>query len=109
MTKYIDISLLLYYSSYNYITIIFSNTNISGYRLRNFEIRVGQDGAEIGNNAVCYEQLESMPNGATEDLKCHRPLYGNWVSVNKTDMVANNDRILQFLEVRVFGYTSELI
>ena len=50
-----------------------------------------------------------MPTGATEDLKCHRPLYGTWVSVNKTDLVENDIRILQFLEVRVFGYTGELI
>ena len=102
------ISLLLYYFPYSQITIIFSITNISGYRLRNFEVRVGQDGSDIGNNGVCYKQLESMPDGATTDFKCHNPLYGSWISVNKTDM-SIDDSILQLREVRVFSSASKLV
>ena len=74
----------------------------SGYRLRNFEVRVGQDGSDIGNNAVCYKQLVSIPDGTTTDFQCFHPLDGNWVSMNKTDM-AYEDNPLQLREVRVFG------
>ena len=87
---------------YTYILPIFLILIILGYRLRNFEVRVGQDGIDIGNNALCYKQLEPMPDGATVDFQCPRPLLGTWVSVNKTD-TASYDNPLQLKEVRVFG------
>ena len=75
--------------------------HISGWRLYNFEIRVGLDGTDLGNNAVCYKQLESMADGATVKFRCHEKLYGSWVSVNKTASVPDGV-FLQLLEVRVY-------
>ena len=72
-----------------------------GYRLRNFEIRVGHDATNIGNNAICYNQMESMIDGATVRFQCHENLYGSWVTVNKSD-IKPNDIFLQLMEVRVF-------
>ena len=74
---------------------------ISGWRLYNFEIRVGLDVTDLGNNAVCYKQLESMADGATVTFRCHEKLYGSWVCVNKTISVPDGV-FLQLLEVRVY-------
>ena len=74
---------------------------ISGIRLRNFEVRVGQDASEIGHNAICYKQVQAVPNGATQTFRCRNPLYGSWVSVNKTDTEHQN-WFLQLRELRVF-------
>ena len=65
-------------------------TYILGYRLRNFEIRVGNN-TKLANNKICYEQTESVGNGL-----------GIWVSVNKSDN-ETSDEHLQLTEVRVFG------
>ena len=75
---------------------------ITGNRLRNFDIRVGTDSADIGNNALCYHQTFSMGNAETTNFSCHHELFGNWISVNKSD--TNVDfQYLHFLEIRVFG------
>ena len=76
--------------------------HISGWRLANFEIRVGYDGTDLGNNAVCYKQLESMKDGSAVKFKCHNALYGSWVSVNKS-----GNENLQLAEVRVYYETRE--
>ena len=56
--------------------------NILGYRLRNFEIRVGND-SELMNTGVWHRQV---------------------ASVNKSDNNANgHHHVLQLVEVRVFG------
>ena len=74
----------------------------AGQRLRNFEIRVGNDGEEIGNNAICHKQLEAMELGATKSFTCSPEKFGSWISINKSDddpeMV-----FLHFQEVRVYG------
>ena len=75
--------------------------HISGWRLANFEIRVGLDGTDLGNNAICYKQLESMVQGATVKFKCQEELYGSWVSVNKSSS-DSGELNLQLLEVRVY-------
>ena len=80
----------------------FSLVDISGFRLQDFEIRVGLDDTYLGNNTICYKQLEAMPGGATIKFKCQEPLYGSWISVNKTTSVANYE-YLQLKEVRVYG------
>ena len=69
--------------------------HISGPRLRNFEIRVGFNGTDFGNNAVCYEQVKSMAGGATVKFECYKELYGPWVSVNKTDTVVHYEYLQQ--------------
>ena len=74
--------------------------HISRWRLYNCEIRVGLDGTDLGNNAVCYKQIDSMVEGATVKFKCHEELYGSWVSVNKTASVPDQE-FLGFFEVRV--------
>ena len=74
---------------------------ISGLRLRNFEIRVGHDALDIGNNEICYKQVKPVPDGATETFRCMNALFGSWVSVNKTDTEYEN-WYLQLRELRVF-------
>ena len=80
--------------------------HISGWRLANFEIRVGFDGTDLGNNAVCYKQLESMDGGAIVKFKCQNALFGSWVSVNKSTSVLGKEN-LQLAEVRVYYETRE--
>ena len=69
---------------------------ISGIRLGNFEIRVGQHALDIGNNAICYKQVQHVPNGETQTFRCMNALYGSWVSANKTDIEFEN----WYLELR---------
>ena len=38
---------------------------VAGDRLQKFEIRVGNDEEEIGNNEICYKQLKPMVPGIT--------------------------------------------
>ena len=76
--------------------------HIPGYRLRNFEIRMGLDSADLSNNAVCYKQLHSMLDGTTVKFNCREALYGSWVSLNKTD-TADKAAYLQLKEVRVYA------
>ena len=67
---------------------------------------MGLDGTDLGNNAVCYKQLESMAYGATVKFNCQKELYGSWVSVNKSTSVSGNEN-LQLVEVRVYYETRE--
>ena len=62
---------------------------------------VGLEGADLGNNAVCYKQLKSMANGTTIEFRCHTGLYGSWVSLNKTASVQDHV-YLHLVEVRVY-------
>ena len=78
-----------------------SHVDISGWRLQDFEIRVGLDDTDLGNNEICYKQLEAMPEGGTIKFKCQELLYGSWISVNKTTIVSNHE-YLQLKEVRVY-------
>ena len=80
----------------------------AGHRLRNFEIRVGIDGEELGNNSICYERLESMEAGMAEKFTCYEEIFGNWISINKTEATSRL-RFLHFQEIRVFGELSKLI
>ena len=75
----------------------------SGWRLQNFEIRVGQDAVDLGRNAICYKQVPAVPDGATVNTICTQELFGSWVSVNKSATQAQSEH-LQLREVRVFGY-----
>ena len=77
----------------------------SGERLRNFEIRVGTDGDDFGNNPICYEQQSSVSQGVTETFQCSQKLYGNWVSVNKSSM--DEMDLLQLREVQVYRLYGE--
>ena len=71
-------------------------------RLRNFEIRVGNDGEQIGNNAICYKQSESVMPGVTRNFMCSSRIFGSWISINKSD--TKQDMVhLQLREVRVYG------
>ena len=74
----------------------------TGDRLQNFEIRVGNDGDDIGNNAVCFKQLEPMEPGVAKNFTCSSGFLGSWVSVNKS---SNNreTNALHFREIRVYG------
>ena len=82
---------------------IIENVNISGNRLNNFEIRVGNDGSDLGNNPICYKQWPAIPTGAMRIFQCTRPRYGVWVSVNKTN-TAPDLELLSLREVRVYHF-----
>ena len=71
-------------------------------RLRCFEIRVGLDDEDIGNNELCYKQFNPVVTGASVMFICDHTLYGDWVSVNKTEESPGNVN-LQLREVRMFG------
>ena len=45
--------------------------------------------------------MESVIDAATVRFQCRERLYGSWVSVNKSEIVLNNE-YLQLMEVRVF-------
>ena len=81
---------------------------LSGNRLRNFEIRVGNDGENIGNNAVCYKQFASMGSGITKNFTCIHELFGSWISINKS---SSKPRMvhLHVREVRVYSNTLSTI
>ena len=72
-----------------------------GNRLRNFEIRVGNDGVEIGNNAICHKQLDSVESGVTKNFTCYPSRFGRWISVNKSE-TSHGMYALHFHEVRVY-------
>ena len=79
-----------------------SHIYVTGDRLQNFEIRVGNDGQDIGNNAVCFKQLEPMDPGVAKNFTCSSAILGSWISVNKS----TNERetnALHFREIRVHG------
>ena len=73
----------------------------SGYRLQNFEIRVGSD-EHIGNNDICYNQLEAMESGVTKNFTCRTPIFGSWISVNKS-ADSRNLSPLHFREICVYS------
>ena len=74
--------------------------NVTAY-VYDFEIRVGDDEDDLGNNPVCYKQFDPMATG-TQCFPCSQALLlGDWVSINKT---ANSGYWnLKLREVRVFG------
>ena len=74
--------------------------NFTAY-VYDFEIRVGEDDDDLGNNPICYKQFDPMATG-TERFTCLQELLlGDWVSINKT---ANSGYWnLKLREVRVFG------
>ena len=90
----------------NIIELVFNipdqSCPIAGVRLRKFDIRVGIDSTDIGNNALCYHQTTSMGSGETKNFSCHHELFGNWISINKSDTHASYQN-LHFVEIRVFG------
>ena len=72
-----------------------------GIRLRNFEIRVGHE-EQIGNNAICYNQSESVMPGVTRNFICSSAIFGSWISINKSD--TDEDMVhLHIREVRVYN------
>ena len=71
-----------WYFCYSLLEKNISHVDISGWRLKDFEIRVGLDDTDLGNNAICHKQLEAMLEGGTIKFKCQEPLYGSWISVN---------------------------
>ena len=75
---------------------------IPDYKLYNFEIRVGESD-EIGNNEICHKQLDFMVP-LQKNITCSRAIYGNWVSINKTDTELDIES-LTLIEVRAFEYT----
>ena len=73
--------------------------NFTDYMV-NFEIRVGEDGTEIGNNKICSKQIEKT---SSANFTCSPVLLGDWVSINKSSTHSENLERLVLNEVRVFS------
>ena len=71
----------------------------------NFEIRVGNNGTEIGNNPICYKQFEVMTFGAV-NFSCSQNVFGAWVSINKSSTNVFTE-CLVIQEVRIYGSKSK--
>ena len=82
---------------YNTMNIL----NITDYCF-NFEIRVGEDGENIGNNNIFAHQYEEMSN-AWKKFTCSPVIFGDWVSINKSSSYHGDERRLALNEVRVFS------
>ena len=66
----------------------------------NLEIRVGEDGNELGNNKICLGDIEFIGSKAA-NLTCLQAVFGDWVSINKS-APSNSYHSLVFDEVHVF-------
>ena len=67
----------------------------------NFEIRVGEDGNDIGKNEICHKQIVKVSTRVTS-FTCPPTIFGDWVSVNKSSNDPDNELLLLY-EVKVFG------
>ena len=68
--------------------------------MANFEIRVGEN-EDMGKNEICRKQWNSMDT-VQAIITCSRKLYGDWVSINKTNRDGAT-KFLVFTEVRILG------
>ena len=66
----------------------------------NLEIRVWEDGIELGNNKICLGDIELIGSKAA-NLTCLQAVFGDWVSINKS-APSNSYHSLVFDEVHVF-------
>ena len=71
----------------------------------NFEIRVGEDGAEISNNKLCFKHIGNI---SSANFTCSPDLYGNWVSINKSSTYHGTLERMVLYELRVFSEYSKL-
>ena len=62
--------------------------------------RVGESD-ELENNGICHKQFGFM-DFLQQNLLCSHELYGDWVSINRTDTPFANEHLV-LVEVRVFG------
>ena len=67
----------------------------------NFEIRVGEDGDDIGNNEICHKQINKVRERFTTII-CSTEIFGDWVSINKTSDVPDLE-FLALYEIKVYG------
>ena len=63
---------------------------------------MGLDDKIIVNNKLCHKHFDAVATGATVMFICDHTLYGDWVSVNKSDN-STEHAYLQLCELRVFG------
>ena len=64
------------------------------------EIRVGEDGKELGNNQICFEHIDFM-NSNLANITCLRALFGDWIRINKSAPNVLYHKLV-FNEIRVF-------
>ena len=77
------------------VDIIFTVCNF------NLAIRVGEDGKEIENNAICAEQIDLTASGAAI-VKCLQIQIGDLISIIKSSSNVRKDYLV-LEEVRVLG------
>ena len=67
----------------------------------NLEIRVGIDGEVLGNNQICFEEVDLTDIGVG-NIMCLQALFGDWISINRTIFDSALENLI-FGEIRVFG------
>ena len=75
--------------------------NLAEYA-HSFEVRVGEDGGDLGNNPVFFHQIKRM-DAVLANFTCSSARFGDWISVNKSSPNFNDGNLI-LLEVRVFMY-----
>ena len=76
---------------------------LSGGRLANFEVRVGDLDLGLGDNDLCYNYPGTVADNAIETIECDSPKpVGRYVSIQRTGGV------LTLCEVQVYGSKGKL-
>ena len=73
--------------------------NIAAFNY-NFEIRVGRDGVDIGQNQLCYKQVPLMAVGEAS-FPCLQNIFGEWISFNKSTTDSSPENLV-IQEMHVF-------
>ena len=76
----------------------FVSGDCCGYRLNNFNIRIGDSSSGNGDANPACATSQSVPQGATNTYKCRPRLLGRYLYVQQ-----NLVDILTLCEVQVFG------
>ena len=73
---------------------------ISGPRLNNFNVRVGNS-SDITQHVLCYYYNGTVDKAANVTIHCKTDMVGQWVSVQRTN--ADHGSFLQLCEVQVYA------
>ena len=68
----------------------------------NYDVRVGENGEDIGNNEICARVYEEIV-ASSVNFTCPPALFGDWVSINKSSSNIDQYERLIIFEVQVFS------
>ena len=75
---------------------------ISGQRLNNFFVRVGNN-SDITQHVLCYYYDGTVGQAANVTIHCNTDMVGQWVSVQRTKPNGDEGRLLHLCEVQVYA------